>query len=119
MGILSLIMFITGVAGIFLYQRWLNRIRRTVDASRVYARMCALASMSKSGPKPIETPFEYGFRLALAIPAQSQIIDSITRIYAESRFSWQKELDQSKRVELETSWFQLYPALVRRILRRQ
>lgn len=118
MGILSLIMFIIGVVGIFLYQRWLNRIRRTVDASRVYARMCALASMSKSGPKPIETPFEYGFRLALAIPTQSQIIDSITRIYAESRFSWQKELDQSKRVELETSWFQLYPVLVRRILHR-
>ena len=80
--------------------------------------MCVLASLGQSGPKPIETPLEYSARLALVVPTQSQTIDNITQVYTESRFSRQKDLDQTKRKKLEKSWAQLYPTLIRRILRR-
>ena len=76
-----------------------------------------LASLSKSGPTPFETPSEYGLRLAVVFPGQELVIDNITRMYAEERFGKQKELLPVKRMELERSWFQLYPVLIKRIFR--
>ena len=116
-GFLSLLTFFLGVIAIFFYRRLLLQVGRNGDVARVYSRMCVLASLGKSGPKPVETPLEYGFRLALAFPSQTGTIDNITRIYAESRFSKQKVLDQTKKTELEKSWLQLYPALLRCIVR--
>ncbi|MDP6647015.1 MAG: transglutaminase domain-containing protein [Dehalococcoidales bacterium] len=115
--LLSLIILTIGIAGILFYKHWLNQVRQTGEASGIYAKMCVLASLGQSGPKPIETPLEYSARLALVVPTQSQTIDNITQIYTESRFSRQKDLDQTKRKKLEKSWAQLYPTLIRRILR--
>ena len=114
---ISLVMLVVGLMAIFSYYRWLDWIKRSKDAVSVYARMCTLASLSKAGPKLVETPHEYGLRLALAFPEQGETIGRITQIYAESRFSKRKELPQTKMGELNRSWFQLYPVLVKRAFR--
>lgn len=117
LGLISLSGFLIGLVLIIIYQLWLNSIRRSHEAGGVYSRMCMLASLSKSGPKAFETPSEYGLRLATVFPGQESVIDNITQIYAESRFGKHKQLPSGRRKELEKSWFQLYPVLIKRILR--
>jgi transglutaminase-like putative cysteine protease len=117
LGLISLEGFLIGLILIIVYQLWLNRIKRSHNASDVYTRMCMLASLSKFGPKSFETPLEYGFRLATVFPGQESVIDNITEIYAESRFGKRKDLPAVKRKELEQSWLQLYPVLIKRIFR--
>ncbi|MDO8577583.1 MAG: transglutaminase domain-containing protein, partial [Dehalococcoidales bacterium] len=117
LGLISLVGFLIGLVLIVIYQLWLNRIKRSHDAGGVYSRMCMLASLSKFGPKAFETPSEYGLRLAAVFPGQESVIDNITQIYGESRFGKQKELPPGRRKELERSWFQLYPVLIKRIFR--
>lgn len=110
------VMLTLAAAAYVLYQRWLAQLQLTGDAAYIYAKMCSLASRSKVGPNPAETPLEYGGRLASTLSEESQSIDSITRSYTETRFSMKKDLDEAHRVRLEKSWIQLYPTLVRRLL---
>ncbi len=117
LGLISLSGFLIGLVLIIIYHLWLNRLRRSHDASGVYSRMCMLASLSKFGPTAFETPSEYGLRLATVLPRQESVIDNITQIYGESRFGKQKELPPGRRKELERSWLQLYPVLIKRIFR--
>ncbi|MBI2848271.1 MAG: transglutaminase domain-containing protein [Chloroflexi bacterium] len=118
-GTTLLVVIALGTAGIVFYQRWIERVRRTGDASYIYAKMCSLASQSGAGPMQAETPTEYSARLISAFPEQSHIIGDITGVYVSSRFGPRKDLDSAQRVKIEKSWVQLYPALLKRILRLQ
>lgn len=116
-GQISLIGFFIGVVLIVLYQIWLERIKRSQDVRGVYGTMCKLASFSKSGPQPFETPAEYGLRLSSIIRGQGQAIAEVAHIYAESRFSRKRDLPAEKRADLERAWFQIYPVLIKRAFR--
>ena len=114
---ISLVGFAIGLVMIIIWNLWIHSVKRKLTAGGVYAAMCRLAALSRSGPKPFETPAEYGERLAAVFPAQGGVIGNITQIYTESRFSREKGIPAIRRSELEMSWFQLYPALITRIFR--
>ncbi len=98
------------------YAYWLARLKRVDNPADVYARMCYLASLIRFGPKPDETPLEYSARLELALPANAQAIDTITRAYVETQFSSRRELSRLHKGRMQKSWVELCPSLVKRLL---
>lgn len=100
----------------FGYAYWLMRLKRVDNPADVYARMCYLASLIRFGPKSDETPLEYSVRLALALPANAQAIDTITRAYVETQFSARRELTSLQKGRMQKSWVELCPSLVKRLL---
>ena len=98
------------------YAYWLTRLKRVDNPVDVYTRMCYLASLIKVGPKPDETPLEYSVRLALALPINTQAIDTITRAYVETQFSSRKDLTSLQKARMQKSWVELCPSLVKRLL---
>jgi hypothetical protein len=110
---IPLLLYLSARAG---YAYWLTRLKRVDNPADVYARMCYLAALVKLGPKSDETPLEYSDRLALALPANSQAIDVITRAYVETRFSFRKELTGLQKGRMQKSWVELCPSLVKRLL---
>ncbi len=115
-GIISITFLLVLALGIVLY-RWIRHFRGAGQAPEVYARMCFLASLIKSGPRPPETPLEYCTRLALVLPAQAEAIDHIAQAYVESRFSSRKKLFLPQQVSLQRCWHDVYRALLKRLLR--
>ncbi len=95
--------------------RWLTRFGGPDYASNIYGRMCFLASLIKLRPQPYQTPLEYGARLVSVFPLQAEALDSIVRVYVESRFSPRKELGLFQRWMLQKSWREVYPALLKRL----
>ncbi len=68
------------------FYRWLWGVDRANLASRVYDRMCSLASMVGLGPRPQQTPLEFAAELAVEFPEQAKSLDDIVRAYVEDRF---------------------------------
>ncbi|MBI4296206.1 MAG: transglutaminase domain-containing protein, partial [Chloroflexi bacterium] len=83
----------------------------------VYARLCLWASLAGLGPRPQQTPVEFGTSLSMMIPQQAGAIQSIVHTYLESRYSPRRYSGVQKRRELEQSWKSLYRALLKRSLR--
>ena len=98
------------------YAYWLVRLKRVDNPADVYNRMCYLASLSKSGPRPEETPLEYSGRLALVIPSQARAVDTIAQAYIETHFGPRRELTPLQKGRMQRSWVELCPFLVRRLL---
>ena len=85
-----LLLFVARLVFRSLFYRWLWRVDREHLASRVYSRMCKLASIVGLEPKPQQTPQEFGNELAIALPNQAAALYDIVRIYTENRFSRRK-----------------------------
>ncbi|MFC1908261.1 DUF4129 domain-containing transglutaminase family protein [Chloroflexota bacterium] len=104
------------VVGLILYRR-LQRFLGGRNVYEVYAKMCFLASLIKSGPNPQETPLEYCGRLALILPVQAEAIDDIAQSYIENQFSQRKGMDFWGRMKLQQSWNNVSRDLLKMILR--
>jgi len=98
------------------YAYWLVRLKRVDNPADVYNRMCYLASLSKSGPRPEETPLEYSGRLAMVIPSQARAVDTIAQAYIETHFGPRRELTPLQKGRMQRSWVELCPFLVKRLL---
>ncbi len=94
--------------------RLYSNLRYSGDAATVYSKMCRLAGFAGAHPELTETPIEYCGRLAAAFPEGARAIGDIGILYAESRFSPRKELDEAQLVRLQKSWVELYPVLFKR-----
>ncbi|MFC2006390.1 DUF4129 domain-containing transglutaminase family protein [Chloroflexota bacterium] len=113
--VVGILLFLTFALGLFIY-RWLKRFKKVEGAYAVYAKMCFLASLAKSGPDPQETPLEYCSRLALILPLQAEAIGNIAQAYVESRFSQRKETGWMQKGKLYQSWRDVYLTLIKRLL---
>jgi len=98
------------------YAYWLVRLKRVDNPADVYNRMCYLASLSKFGPRPEETPLEYSGRLARVIPSQAQAVNTIAQTYIETQFGRSKELTGLQKGRMQKSWVELCPFLLKRLL---
>jgi hypothetical protein len=98
------------------YAYWLVRLKRVDNPADVYNRMCYLASLSKYGPRPEETPLEYSRRLVLVIPSQAQAVNTIAQAYVETQFGPRRELTPLQKGRMQKSWVELCPFLVKRLL---
>lgn len=106
---------------LFLLILWaiVGRWRRPrVDlASRIYTRMCFLASLAGIRAKAQETPLEYCARLSLALPEQTEAINNIAHTYNKNRFSPRKQLTKQDKDRLRRFWRVVFRALLKRVLR--
>ena len=97
--------------------RLVRRFRRVNNAVEAYSKMCSLAALGKWGPAAYETPLEYGARMALALPAQAQAINNISQAYMDALYSQRKGLVQLGRGRLQKSWSEVYPSLLKHLIR--
>ena len=87
--------------------------------SEVYDRMCNLAALAKLGPRPQQTPLEYGNCLAIEFPQQASAIKFIINSYLENQFGHRKELGLTFQAELMKSRLDVYNALLERLHRKR
>jgi len=116
--------FVTASTLLFLFfgvklflDLWIRRLKQVENASEAYTRMCFLASLGQAGPMAQETPLEFGTRLALAVPAQSNNISDVVQAYMNSQYSSRKELGETEKTALQKSWVKLCPFLLKQALR--
>jgi hypothetical protein len=106
------------VLGVGSYQRFV-RFSGLGAVGTVYARMCQLASLAGLGSKPQQTALEYCTRLSAALPNHAEAISSITRIYMESQYSRNKDLETSQKEKLQEFWRQVRRSLLLRLFHIQ
>jgi len=85
-----LLLFVARLAFRSVFRRWLWRVDREHLASKVYSRMCRLASIVGLEPKPQQTPQEFANTLAIELPEQANALNNIIRFYTENQFSPRK-----------------------------
>lgn len=85
-----ILLFVARLVFRSVFYRWLWRVDREEMASRVYSRMCRLASLVGLEPEPQQTPREFADKLVIALPEQATALNDIIRIYTENKFSPRK-----------------------------
>jgi len=98
---------------------WLMRRRllKEVTEPRVaYARTGFLAALSGLGPHENLTPYEYGHRLATAVPEVSVPLDRIVDAYVRDRYG-RSGITGQDRLRIAEAWPQVRNHLLRRALR--
>lgn len=98
-----------------VFYRRLWSVIRTDNASRVYDKMCALATMVKLGPKPQQTPLEYTTELSSRFPSQASDIDDIARTYVENRFGRRGRLGLFEEAKLLKARRAVYDTLLKQL----
>ncbi|MGH2461772.1 MAG: transglutaminase TgpA family protein [Chloroflexota bacterium] len=95
-----------------LWYFWNRGLRGMPPAVVAYAKMTRLASWLGFGPRPTETPEEYGRSLGRSVPEAGTSIRRISADYAQYRFSRPSDFrgDQALRV-----WRFVRNALIRRV----
>lgn len=94
---------------------WLWGVDRSSLAASVYSRMCSLAAMVKSGPRPEQTPLEFAGEMAVAFPEQAGDFKTVARIFVENRFGRRGRLGLFEEAELLKSRCRVYHALLDRM----
>ena len=97
------------------FHRWLWRVMRADAAVTVYAKMCALASLVKLGPRPQQTPLEYTAGLAERFPRRAESLDTIAQAYVENRFGRRGRLGLFEEASLLKSRRDVYAVLLDRL----
>jgi transglutaminase-like putative cysteine protease len=111
------ILVLVGVAGIgaagfrIAWQRGLGGLDYETQTWEKSVRLAAWAGL---GPKPEQTPTEYGAQLSRALP-EAEDIQPIADSYLRSRFG-RKAADAEERSEIKSHWARLRSTLVKRIL---
>ena len=100
-----------------LVSRWLRRFGEPDYASKVYGKMCFLASLARLGPGLQQTPVEYCIALTSVFPWQAEDLNNIAQAYVESRFSRRKELESMQKGRLYQSWCRVYPIILKHLFR--
>ncbi len=72
------------IAGVWY---WYNRgLRRIGYPSRVYGKMARLAAIGGYGPRPYQTPIEYGYALATEMDVIEGHVERISEAYAHTKY---------------------------------
>ena len=97
------------------FYRWLWFVDGADCASVVYAKMCALASLVKLGPKPQQTPLEYANELTSKFPLQAEALDNITQAYVNSRYGHRGELGLFEEAKIFKARCDVFDILLKRL----
>jgi hypothetical protein len=89
---------------------WQRPLRGLSAAEAMYARLTRVASWLGLRPRAGDTPYEYGARIAGAIPHSEPEISTITEAYVRERFG-RREGDAAD--TLEAAWLRLRRGLAR------
>ena len=113
LGSIILTVFITWL----LISRWLKTSMKSELAPEAYRKLCKLASLARLGPRSTQTPSEFCTEMVTEFPLQAEEITYIIKSYIQSAFSRKKELELMESWSLLKSWHEVYPVLLKRILR--
>ncbi len=106
----GLLALCTGVAAALAFA-WQRPLRGLSMAERAFAQFVRLAGLAGLRPRAVETPFEYGRRVAGAIPEASGEISTITDAFVRERFAHRSQPDDAS--SLARAWQRLRAVLVR------
>ena len=98
---------------------WLMRralVKEVTEPRLAYARTGYLAALCGLGPEKSFTPYEYGRKLATALPEVSVSLDRIVDAYVRDRYG-QRGVTDLERVQIAEAWPQVRNHLLRRALR--
>ena len=98
---------------------WLMRrrlVKEVTEPRLAYARTGYLAALCGLGPKENFTPYEYGRKLATALPDVSVSLDRIVDAYVRDRYGRRRTTDLD-RIQIAEAWPQVRNHLLRRALR--
>ena len=107
-------LFVVLASAAAAYAAWELGVRGLTLPGRAWESSIRLASLSKQGPQPHETPRAYADRLAQAVPEASDV-RYIAATYERVRFG-SKPMSADETRRLRSAWSSTRLALVRRIL---
>jgi transglutaminase-like putative cysteine protease len=113
--VLSLLLISPILALRSAFYRWLWCVDGSDSASVVYAKMCALSSIAKLGPKPQQTPLEYASKLTSEFPLKAEDIDNIIQTYVQSRYGRKGKLGLLKEGALFKSRCTVFLVILKRL----
>ena len=98
------------------FYRWLWHVNRSDCAATEYAKMSALTSLLKLGPKPHQTPLEYAAELGSAFPQQAKAVDTVVQTYLKKRYGRSEgKLGLFEEAEVLKSRCDIYRTLLKRL----
>ena len=92
------------------YWAWQRPLRGLGVAEGAFARLTRLATWLGHGPRPSDTPDEYGVRLARVVPQRSADIDAIVDAYVHERFGRQAVVERAR--ALRDAWARLRRTMI-------
>ena len=105
-------------AGTGFYWFWNRCLAVSAQPAVVFRRLAALARLAAMGPQPYQTPYQFGARLASALPELGQQLRTVTNYYVGDQYG-RKVLSEREERLLAEAWSGLrYPLLRRMIIRR-
>jgi transglutaminase-like putative cysteine protease len=97
------------------FYRWLWHVNRDDLVSIAYDKMCHLAAMVGSGPRPQQTPLEFAAVLAAEFPEQAGSFQHIARTYVESKFGRRGKPGLFEEAEILKARCNAFDALLKRL----
>ena len=100
--------------------RWLwGRFLAMPNNPRIaFRRMSTLASLASAGPTEFQTPYQFGYRLQEALPAQKTPVSIIVAAYVRNRYGNKNSTDSDRRV-LAVAWQRLRLPMLWAVIRRR
>ena len=100
--------------------RWLwGRFLAMPNNPRIaFRRMSTLASLASAGPTEFQTPYQFGYRLQEALPAQKTSVSIIVAAYVRNRYGNKNSTDSEQRV-LAVAWQRLRLPMLWAVIRRR
>ena len=100
--------------------RWLwGRFLAMPNNPRIaFRRMSNLASLASAGPTDFQTPYQFGYRLQEALPAQKTPVSIIVAAYVRNRYGNKNSTDSDRRV-LAVAWQRLRLPMLWAVIRRR
>ncbi|MFQ5859981.1 MAG: DUF4129 domain-containing transglutaminase family protein [Dehalococcoidia bacterium] len=84
----------------------------------LFRQLALLGALAGAGPRPSQTPYEYGLALRALLPTQQGEISTIVHAYVRSRYG-RREPSAWERAHLAKAWRALRGLLLLRLLRRR
>lgn len=110
------IVAIGSVAGLGVRFAWERGLSGLDYPSRLWEKTIRLATWLKVGPKPSQTPAEYGRAIQRTLPGTdgiSQVVES----YQRSRYGGHHEITTQEEERLDTAWTGLRNRLLKKVFR--
>ena len=100
--------------------RWLwGRFLAMPNNPRIaFRRMSTLASLASAGPTEFQTPYQFGYRLQEALPAQKTPVSIIVAAYVRNRYGNKNSTNSEQRV-LAVAWQRLRLPMLWAVIRRR
>ncbi len=110
------IMAVAAVAGSGIKLAWERGMGGLDYPSQLWEKTVRLATWLRLGPKPNQTPTEFGRSLQRALPEAAKGVDVVAEGYQRARYG-RRELSPTDREQLEQTWVPLRNRLFKRVLR--